>query len=104
MKCRRVRIDLEKHGDVLSEPRMIDHRAYFPNDREAASFAAKVEGMGFDVAPPKPMDDGQYAIDFERIDLPDDMDDLAPRLANLAAELTGSYDGWGCEIVPANQG
>jgi regulator of RNase E activity RraB len=103
MMNRHVRDALEARGDTLTEPRVIDHRAYFPDGYAAASFAAQIERLGFDVAPPKPMDAGKYAVDFERMDLPHDMDDLTPRLVALANELAGDYDGWGCTIVPATQ-
>jgi len=103
MMNRHVREALEERGDTLTEKRTIDHRAYFPSGYAAASFATQIEKLGFDVAPAKAMDDGEYAIDFERMDLPDDMDDLTLHLVHLASELAGVYDGWGCTIVSAKQ-
>ena len=82
-------------------PRPIDHRAYFPTREGAATFAVRAERAGFRAELPKPMAEGDYAVDLVRDDKPEDMDDVAVTLARVARELGGTYDGWGCTVVPA---
>jgi hypothetical protein len=104
MLNRELRVALEDRGDVLTEPRMIDHRAYFPTPDAASAYADQIKEMSFAAAPAGLMEEGGYAVDFERVDAPAEMDDVSPRLARLAGDLNGVYDGWGCTIVSTDQG
>lgn len=103
MASRGVREALERHGDVLTEARPIDHRAYFRSRDAAAALFARLERDGFQVQLPKAVDEGEFAIDFVRADSPADMDDVAVTVARLVRELGGEYDGWGCPVVLAKQ-
>jgi hypothetical protein len=103
MANRGVRDALERHGDLLTEARPIDHRAYFRSRDAAAALFARLERDGFQVQLPKAMDEGEYAVDFVRADSPADMDDVAVAVARLVYELGGEYDGWGCPVVIAKQ-
>jgi uncharacterized protein (TIGR01619 family) len=95
---RRVIESLESHGDNLSEPRLIDHRAYLPNAAAAAELRAYVSGQGFSVDEPT-IDGGQVVLDFKRSDQPGKIDDVVVPVARRVQELGGEYDGWGCEVV-----
>jgi uncharacterized protein DUF695/regulator of ribonuclease activity B len=98
---RRVQLQLAEHGDDQSQPRPIDHRLYFPDAGAAAAFTARLTGQGFDIAPPVAMDEGDVAVDLKRSDRPGDMDEVVLALLAEARPSGGSYDGWGCTIVPA---
>jgi uncharacterized protein (TIGR01619 family) len=98
MSNRRVIESLESHGDNLTEPRLIDHRAYLPNAAAAAELRAYVSGQGFTVDEPM-IDGGQVVLDFKRSDHPDKIDDVVVQVARRVQELGGEYDGWGCEVV-----
>jgi len=98
---RRVQLQLEAHGDDQSQPRPIDHRLYFPDGAAAAAFTARLAGQGFEIAPPVAMEEGDVAVDLKRSDRPGDMDDVVLALIADARPSGGSYDGWGCTIVPA---
>lgn len=95
---RRVIESLESHGDNLTEPRLIDHRAYLPSAAAAAELRAYVSGQGFTVDEPM-IDGGQVVLDFKRSDQPDKIDDVVVPVARRVQQLGGEYDGWGCEVV-----
>lgn len=95
---RRVTDALAKHGDVLSKPRPIDHLAYLPNARAAASLRDLLGGQGFTVHEPE-LGGGSIMLRFERTDQPDAIDDVVIPIARRVKELGGTYDGWGCEVV-----
>lgn len=98
MSNRRVIESLESHGDNLTEPRLIDHRAYLPNAAAAAELRAYVSGQGFTVDEPM-IDGGQVVLDFKRSDHPNKIDDVVVQVARRVQELGGEYDGWECEVV-----
>lgn len=95
---RRVTDALAKHGDALSDPRLIDHLAYLPNARAAAALRDLLVGQGFTVHEPE-VGSGSVVLRFERADRPDAIDDVVVPIARRIKELDGTYDGWGCEVV-----
>jgi hypothetical protein len=95
---RRVTDALAKHGDALSEPRRVDHLAYLPNARAAASLRDLLTGRGFTVHEPE-VASGSLVLRFERTDRPDAIDDIVIPIARRIKELGGTYDGWGCEVM-----
>jgi hypothetical protein len=48
----------------------------------------------------EPSDDEEedIALDFARIDRPDDIDAVVLPLFDAITALGGRYDGWGCEV------
>jgi hypothetical protein len=99
---RRVRQQLEKNGDNASNERKIDHLALLPNPKAQAAFTDYVQGEGYTVesAPDEPNADGQFLVEFYRVDQPARIDEIAVPLFRKVAELAGEYDGWGCEVSP----
>jgi hypothetical protein len=99
---RRVRQHLEKNGDNASNERKIDHLALLPNPKAQAAFTDYVQGEGYTVesAPDEPNADGQFSVEFYRVDQPARIDEIAVPLFRKVAELAGEYDGWGCEVSP----
>ncbi|TCR64915.1 DUF695 domain-containing protein [Bosea sp. BK604] len=95
---RRVTDNLAKYGDALSKPRPIDHLAYLPNARAAASLRGLLGEQGFTVYEPE-VGGGSVMLRFERADRPDAIDDVVIPIARRVKELGGAYDGWGCEVV-----
>lgn len=98
---RRVQLQLAEHGDDQSKPRPIDHRLYFPDPAAAAAFTARLAGQGFEIARPLATHEGDVAVDLKRSDRPGDMDEVVLALIAEARPSGGSYDGWGCTVVPA---
>lgn len=94
---RRVLENLKSHGDSLSEPRFIDHRAYLPNAAAAANLRAYLSDEGFIVDEPM-IDGGSIVLDFKRSDQPEKIDDVVIPVVRRVVELGGEYDGWGCEV------
>ena len=95
---RRVTDALAKRGDALSEPRPIDHLAYLPDARSAASLRDLLGEQRFTVHEPE-IGSGTVMLRFERADPPDAIDDVVIPIARRVKELGGTYDGWGCEVV-----
>lgn len=99
---RRVREQLGKNGDNLSNERKIDHLVLLPSLEAQSAFARDVTGEGFavDSAPSEPNDEGQLSVEFSRTDRPAQIDDVVLSLFDKATDLGGIYDGWGCHIAP----
>lgn len=95
---RRVVDLLEQKGDCLDEPRWIDHRAYVPTRAVADALRAQLLDQGFGVSPEPSMDEDSIAVDFKRIDSPNEIDTVVIPLFDMIAALGGTYDGWGCEV------
>ncbi|CAK7000804.1 MAG: hypothetical protein DELT_00018 [Desulfovibrio sp.] len=97
----RVRRNLESHGDDLNAVREIDHWVQFPATADRDAFKTEAEAEGFRVTnqdkdPEKPY----YEALVQRDDAPADIDDVTWPLRELAGAHGGSYDGWGCTVVP----
>ena len=95
---RRVNDQLTAHGDVLSEPRMIDHCASLPNSTAIAALRDFLAGQEFRIEEPE-VDGTTTTLSFSRSDRPDRIDDVVVPIARRIQELGGQYDGWGCEVV-----
>jgi hypothetical protein len=99
---RRVRQQLEKNGDNTNNERQIDHLVLLPNSEAQSVFARgiTVEGFSIDHAPSEPNDQGQFSVEFSRVDRPAQIDDVVLSLLDRATNLGGIYDGWGCHTAP----
>lgn len=97
---RRVLQQLEQQGDNANHDRKIDHLALLPNRRSQAAFADHVRADGFAVesAPDVPNQEGQFSVEFSRVDQPARIDEIVEPLVLKVTELGGVYDGWGCPV------
>lgn len=95
---RRVVDNLAANGDNPSEPRPVDHFAYFPDAVAAIRLRDDLHKQGFSVEEPR-IDDGTVAVSFKSTDRPENIDDVVIPIARRIQELGGEYDGWGCEVV-----
>lgn len=77
---RRICEALERNGDKLSEPREIDHWAYFASAKSLTAYVKEALQLG---------------VKVRAISAPDD---TLP-LFNLAAKNGGKYDGWESIVV-----
>ncbi len=103
IKSRRVCSILQRHGDLLTEEREIDHWAYFPNADARVSFIEAVLKLGFrlrSLIEPEEAK-GSYGVHIYRTDIPalGAIDEVTLPLFKLAVELGGDYDGWGSPLV-----
>lgn len=100
MANRSVLQNLEGQGDLLDEPRQIDHLVIFGRQADCDAFTRLVSGRGFITAGPcRKSDDGRFRLEFSRVDRPRDIDDVSIPLFEAALENDGDYDGWGCKVV-----
>lgn len=97
---RRVRLQLEKHGDNPNNERRIDHLALLPSAAAQSTFVqyATREGFAIDSAPAEPNVEGKFGVEFSRADRPAQIDETVIPLFRKAVELGGAYDGWGCNV------
>jgi uncharacterized protein (TIGR01619 family) len=93
---RRVCDALRREGDHLSEPREIDHWAYFTAKEVRNEFIAEAERLGFKVRTDLDDESGRYGAQVFRSDIPgyETIDDLTWPLYEAARKLGGEYDGW----------
>jgi len=100
MLNRRVRQQLEKHGDNSNNERRIDHLALLPSGAARTAFIRYLQAEGFvvDSAPDEPNSEGQFSVEFSRVDRPAQIDEIVLPLFQKAVELSGVYDGWGCNV------
>lgn len=95
---RRVVALLEEHGDRLTMPRWIDHRAYMPNDTSAEALQITLFEQGFSVEVYHRDATGAVTVDFKRVDAPEEIERVVMPVFDLVRSLGGDYDGWGCEV------
>lgn len=86
-------------GDDPEQPRSIHHWAYFPTEAGRAAFASGLAGQRYLIAPFEKPRDGRFPVRFERVDVPNRLDDVTIALHRAATELDGDYDGWECEVI-----
>lgn len=100
---RRVCEALQINGDALSEPREIDHWAYFPTEDSRTQFLNMINSQGFTVRALRRSEDSEnpYGVRFFRVDLPsfETIDDLTLPLHRAAIAAGGDYDGWETRVV-----
>ncbi|MEQ9501428.1 MAG: DUF695 domain-containing protein [Deltaproteobacteria bacterium] len=101
MKNRDVVLQLQQHGDVLTQPRTIDHCVVFPPGIDPGEFLENMKSKGFtshDVGDPK----GAERVFELRRDDPVELEhihEIAMELTELVEAAGGTYDGWGCPVV-----
>lgn len=97
---RRVCDLLSRDGDDLHVARVIDHRAYFKDKKLLQNYQKFLAEAGFVIKKQgreRPLF-GDFFVDFERVDIPAEIDDIVIEISNKAIDLGGSYDGWGCLV------
>jgi hypothetical protein len=99
---RRVCEQLQERGDNATNERKIDHLALLPNREAQTAFAGYVQTAGFSIesAPRAPNAEGQFSVEFSKVDQPARMDETVVPLVQKIVELGGVYDGWGCHVSP----
>lgn len=107
---RRVCERLEEDGDPLTEPRDIEHWAYFPDAVSRDAFIARAQAMQFEVRellePDADEERTDHGVVLSRRDVPSfrDIHDITVPLLRAANEAGGRYDGWETQCLPASPG
>lgn len=86
------------NGDHIEIPRKIDHFAVFKTSRGREVFAQHLMTNGYAISQTKD-NDGNFRIEFDRIDRPDEIGKVTIDLYRTARENGGEYDGWGCHTA-----
>jgi len=98
---RRVCENLEKHGDDLPQAREIDHWVYFQSKSKLRTFLQFLKELKFEAKKTgreKPLI-GKHFVNFSRVDIPAEINQVVDELYLKSEELQGDYDGWGCTVV-----
>ncbi len=91
---------LEASGDDLATPRSIDHSVLFVNRERAKDFEKIVVEKGFAVTvSTKGFLTKTFDLLVQRTDSPSSLDPITLELEQLAENLGGVYDGWGCIAI-----
>ncbi|MBK7877939.1 MAG: DUF695 domain-containing protein [Planctomycetes bacterium] len=99
---RRLCDRIEEHGDALTEPREVDHWAYFDADAGIDAFVIEAAELGFALRERiEPTADSRRGVRLWRSDLPSHaaIDSIVLPLFRLARTHGGHYDGWETFIV-----
>ena len=98
---RHVCEQLTEHEDNLNLPRPIDHTAFFPDKKYAQEFVDYASKDGFEIVSVAKdgFFSGRRCVEFNRVDIPSNIDDIVLSVFDKVVELQGEYDGWGCPIV-----
>ena len=103
---RRLVAHLEESGDSLRTPRAVDHWCTFRDPEERTRFLARIQADGFAVR--DTWDDaesasGRFAVQFTRVESVelDSISSTTRALFALAAERSGTYDGWETPLTKA---
>lgn len=98
---RRVCDALLSNGDNNSLPRKIDHWAYFKSAKQLSKFTSYLESLGFSILKKgrEKSFSGKRFVNFEKVDIPNEIDNLIIEICEKAIEFDGEYDGWGCTVV-----
>ena len=96
-------IRLQEAGDPLSQPRPIEHWAYFKSTKARSVFQDSLkrysfEPIGYDTLAQSPMPYGIHFVRQDSIHTPY-IHDLTWGLTQLAEGLGGAYDGWETIVV-----
>lgn len=101
---RSVLVNLQANGDNLDIPREIDHTIIFNSRNQAEKFASIAERKGFTVETNVTgVFQKTYELLVQRVDAPSSLDPITYELQELASDLGGSYDGWGCMVQTSNE-
>jgi hypothetical protein len=103
IRNRRVCDALRSNGDALTEPRAIDHWAFFPDEASRERFVQTIGGLGFLVREMESQADseGSFVVQVFRDDVPalESIDDVTLPLHRAAVEHGGYYDGWETQVI-----
>jgi uncharacterized protein (TIGR01619 family) len=99
----KVREALRNAGDNGSEPRKVDHYAYFKDLASVEKYAQFVlqHQYAIERESTEPDERGQWLLLFSKSQKPIEIDSETWALRQEAVTLQGIYDGWGCPVVRA---
>jgi hypothetical protein len=100
--------ELEANGDVLEEPRDVDHLVMFPSMAAAQKGARRLQEANFeiDVIEADEREEGCFALYFHRSDSLDGdrANWFSEEILDVVLPLGGEYDGWELPPLGADDG
>jgi hypothetical protein len=110
-ESRQVMIDMQviqqllEHGDDIHAPRLVDHLSIFPSKNAAEDYADWAKQAGYELDPIRKegsLFKKRFFVESHNVTAVGVYDINPHSLGHFrkALELGGTYDGWGCMIVP----
>lgn len=99
---RKVLQTLAEHGDDGTAPRPIQHFAYFADPARRDEYVAFLRGESFErieALPPNEGDERPYGVTCYGTVAASEISPIASRLAVMAEDCDGEYDGWESPVV-----
>jgi hypothetical protein len=95
--------ELQKQGDRVDLPRVVDHHASFPEEDPMKAAEGRLKNLGFRGFKRQPPSEpgGPWGLDFHRRDPVDEARANASTeaIVRVTDAHGGTYDGWGCQVV-----
>jgi len=89
---------LQKAGDNLSKPRIVQHWAYFPTENDRNEFIKSVTGNGYKIDNTNFVEKYKhpFSVTFSKINSVtiQAMIPVTKKLKELSKKYNGDYDGW----------
>jgi len=90
---------LEDDGDDLDAERQVDYFAAFPSEPAQGAFLSSLAAKGFTLHETFINADGEFQVEFHRMDRPRAIDTITIDLLREADRHGGTFGGWGCPTV-----
>lgn len=99
----RVIMNLEKHGDVLTVKRPVEHWCYFQTNEGKDLFLTAIQKRGYEIIDQSLNEESinPYCVQLVRIDSVElnSINEVTWELVELCTENGGEYDGWETPII-----
>ncbi len=99
----RVIRNLEKHGDILTVKRPVEHWCYFKTSAARDHFLQVVQEKGYEIIDQSNDEENEnpYSVQIGRIDNVDlpNINQVTWELLELCIENDGEYDGWETPVI-----
>lgn len=103
MQNNRVIMNLEKHGDVLTVKRPVEHWCYFQTNEGKDLFLTAIQKRGYEIIDQSLNEESinPYCVQLVRIDSVElkSINEVTWELVELCTENDGEYDGWETPII-----
>ena len=101
----KVEQSLRDNGDPLTEPRPVDHYAYFPSEEDRRRFIEALRARFNDIesVASKSERSGEFGVRIQHVNVPHyaAMNEFTVLLTREAKRCNGEYDGWETKILKA---
>lgn len=104
MQDRKVVEALQREGDLLDQPRRVDHWMSFTDEPSRAAVSEEAAALGFEAIIPERDEDSEWPLQLHRVDpvTLEDIHEVVIELTELAEAHGGEYTGWETSVERAS--